>query len=106
MTVSLQPDASMEDAQRVLARFSLDGLYIKDRSVTAPISGGALTLIEVLRSLDAEEVKLADVGLRRPTLDDVFLSLTGHVAEDEGTNSTDTNEETDVNELVAMKETR
>ena len=104
--VSLQSEASMEDAQRVLARFSLDGLYIKDRSVTAPISGGAQTLTEVLRSLDSEGVKLADVGLRRPTLDDVFLSLTGHVAENEATTSTDINEDTGVNELVAMKETR
>jgi ABC-2 type transport system ATP-binding protein len=104
--VSLQSDANMEDAQRVLARFSLDGLYIKDRSVTAPISGGAQTLTEALRALDAEGVELADVGLRRPTLDDVFLSLTGHVAENEATTSTDINEETGVKELVAMKETR
>ncbi len=104
--VSLQSDANMEDAQRVLARFSLDGLYIKDRSVTAPISGGAQTLTEALRALDGEGVELADVGLRRPTLDDVFLSLTGHVAENEATTSTDINEETGVKELVAMKETR
>jgi len=34
-----------------------------------------------LRRLDAANIKLLDVGLRRPTLDDVFLSLTGHVAE-------------------------
>jgi len=102
--VSLQSDASMEDAQRVLARFSVDGLYIRDRSVTAPISGGAQTLTEALRALDSEGVKLADVGLRRPTLDDVFLSLTGHVAENEGTTSTDINEGTGVNELVAMEE--
>ncbi len=102
--VSLQSDASMEDAQRVLARFSVDGLYIRDRSVTAPISGGAQTLTEALRALDSQGVKLADVGLRRPTLDDVFLSLTGHVAENEGTTSTDINEGTGVNELVAMEE--
>ena len=104
--VSLHSEASMEDAQRVLARFSMDGLYVEGRSVTAPISGGAQTLTEALRALDSDGVKLADVGLRRPTLDDVFLSLTGHVAEDEGTTSTDMNEETGVNELVAIKETR
>lgn len=81
--VSLQPEASMEDAQRVLARFSVDGLYVEGRSVTVPVSGGAQTLTEALRSLDSEGVELADVGLRRPTLDDVFLSLTGHVSESE-----------------------
>jgi ABC-2 type transport system ATP-binding protein len=36
-----------------------------------------------LRELDARGVVVQDVGLRRPTLDDVFLSLTGHVAEEE-----------------------
>jgi ABC-2 type transport system ATP-binding protein len=36
-----------------------------------------------LRSLDSEGVKLRDVGLRRPTLDDVFLSLTGRMTDDE-----------------------
>jgi ABC-2 type transport system ATP-binding protein len=36
----------------------------------------------VLQRLGEREIKAADIGLRRPTLDDVFLSLTGHVAED------------------------
>jgi ABC-2 type transport system ATP-binding protein len=36
-----------------------------------------------VRSLDAAHVAIADVVLRRPTLDDVFLSLTGHSAEEE-----------------------
>ncbi len=81
IVVSLESEASIEDAQRVLARFSVGDVYIEDRTVTAPISGGAQTLTEALRSLDSEGVKLRDVGLRRPTLDDVFLSLTGRVAE-------------------------
>jgi len=52
------------------------------RTVTVPVSGGAAVLADALRRLDAEGVALDDVGLRRPTLDDVFLSLTGHAAED------------------------
>ena len=39
-------------------------------------------LLRVLQGFEAETVTVLDVGLRRPTLDDVFLSLTGHVAED------------------------
>jgi ABC-2 type transport system ATP-binding protein len=35
-----------------------------------------------LRSLDADGIGLNDVGLRRPTLDDVFLALTGHTSDD------------------------
>ncbi len=47
------------------------------RTLTAPAIDGAQTLMEVLRRLDTESVALDDVGLRRPTLDDVFLALTG-----------------------------
>ena len=48
------------------------------RRLTAPVRGGAGALVEALRNLDAAEVAVLDVGLRRPTLDDVFLTLTGH----------------------------
>ncbi|WP_269437711.1 MULTISPECIES: ATP-binding cassette domain-containing protein [unclassified Rhodococcus (in: high G+C Gram-positive bacteria)] len=48
--------------------------------VSIPAPGGAATLAEALRRLDAEEIPLADIGLRRPSLDDVFLTLTGHSA--------------------------
>jgi ABC-2 type transport system ATP-binding protein len=40
-------------------------------------------LADALRRLDGEGVGIDDVGLRRPTLDDVFLALTGHTAEAE-----------------------
>ena len=51
------------------------------RRITMPAPGGASALVEVIRALDAGGVRIADVGLRRPTLDDVFLTLTGHEAE-------------------------
>jgi ABC-2 type transport system ATP-binding protein len=56
------------------------------RSLTAAVDGGTDDLRSVLQQLDERGVKVADVGLRRPTLDDVFLSLTGHVAEEATTN--------------------
>ncbi|GMQ97802.1 MAG: daunorubicin resistance protein DrrA family ABC transporter ATP-binding protein [Acidimicrobiia bacterium] len=89
VVISLQANASMEDAQRVLTRFAVGDVHVEGRTVTAPISGGAQTLTEVLRSLDADDVALRDVGLRRPTLDDVFLSLTGHAAEVENETTTE-----------------
>jgi ABC-2 type transport system ATP-binding protein len=51
------------------------------RTLTAPVTGGAKALMELLRRLDDEGVELVDIGLRRPTLDDVFMTLTGHAAE-------------------------
>ncbi len=52
--------------------------------VTLPVgSDGPAILAEAVRRLDAEGVTLADLQLRRPTLDDVFLTLTGHATEAE-----------------------
>ncbi|MFF5716570.1 ATP-binding cassette domain-containing protein [Streptomyces buecherae] len=53
------------------------------RKVTVPVTGGAKLLAEVIRELDARGIEIDDIGLRRPTLDDVFISLTGHAAERE-----------------------
>ncbi|MEO6204830.1 MAG: ATP-binding cassette domain-containing protein [Mycobacteriales bacterium] len=51
------------------------------RTLTAPVTGGAADLSAALQGLMEASVEITDVGLRRPTLDDVFLSLTGHAAE-------------------------
>ncbi|MEI5103798.1 ATP-binding cassette domain-containing protein [Streptomyces sp. PmtG] len=51
------------------------------RKLTVPVAGGAKLLAEVIRELDARGIEIDDIGLRRPTLDDVFISLTGHLAE-------------------------
>ena len=50
------------------------------RRITAAVSGGVGVLKTVLNRLGEQEIKAVDIGLRRPTLDDVFLSLTGHAA--------------------------
>ena len=47
------------------------------RRITVPVHGGSSSLVDALRRLDAEGIVVQDVGLRRPTLDDVFLTLTG-----------------------------
>lgn len=57
------------------------GVEEHTRKITTPVSGGAKLLAEIIRELDLRGIEIDDIGLRRPTLDDVFLSLTGHVAE-------------------------
>jgi ABC-2 type transport system ATP-binding protein len=46
-------------------------------------SAGSVALVDAVRRLDQAGVETADLALRRPSLDDVFLSLTGHAAEEE-----------------------
>ena len=52
------------------------------RQISSPVSTGSAALFEVLKSLDSAGIHALDVGLKRPSLDDVFLSLTGHAAEE------------------------
>ena len=51
------------------------------RKITVPANGGAKRLAQVVRELDDAGIGIDDIALRRPTLDDVFLTLTGHAAE-------------------------
>ncbi|GAA3731294.1 ATP-binding cassette domain-containing protein [Streptomyces tremellae] len=60
------------------------------RRLTVPVTGGAKLLAEAIRELDARGIEIDDIGLRRPTLDDVFLSLTGHAAEEADDQGRDT----------------
>src|SRR5205085_1939756 len=53
------------------------------RHLVVPVTQGAQLLATVVRDLDAEHIPLDDLALRRPTLDDVFLALTGRAAEEE-----------------------
>jgi ABC-2 type transport system ATP-binding protein len=49
--------------------------------ITAPVPDGAAALIRVVREFDTAGIAVDDIALRRPTLDEVFLNLTGHTAE-------------------------
>lgn len=83
LELHVEPHGKAEDAAAVVARFGseqprADG----DRGiVTMPVSGGAGVLIDAVRELDAARIKILDIVLRRPSLDDVFMALTGHGAE-------------------------
>lgn len=45
--------------------------------ITLPVQGGTKSLVECIRALDTAQIEIADINLRRPTLDEVFLKLTG-----------------------------
>jgi ABC-2 type transport system ATP-binding protein len=79
--------ARLSDAARVLGDLAhaTPSVHEHMRRVSASVAGdrpAAAVLIEALRDLDGEGVSVLDVGVRRPTLDDVFLTLTGHAAQE------------------------
>ena len=69
-------------AAELLAGVGREAPRVESRSgdLTMPVRDGAATLITVVRALDDAGIALADIQLRRPTLDEVFLTLTGGVA--------------------------
>ncbi|TCO58345.1 ATP-binding cassette domain-containing protein [Actinocrispum wychmicini] len=76
--------ADLETAKSALGRVAVGEIQLDpgSRRVIVPVSGGSAALVDALTRLSEESVKVLDVGLRRPTLDDVFLALTGHEAEE------------------------
>jgi ABC-2 type transport system ATP-binding protein len=82
--VVLPSPAQLSTARSILDRLCLGDVQVDEqtRHLTAAVTGGTDTLRRALQLLDEGKVAVVDVGLRRPTLDDVFLTLTGHAAEE------------------------
>jgi ABC-2 type transport system ATP-binding protein len=82
-----------------------DGVQLDEqtRRLTAAVTGGVAVLKTTLQRLGEREIKAVDIGLRRPTLDDVFLSLTGHVAEEAEEILEQADEKGDVREKEAVR---
>ena len=72
----------VEQATKVLARHVNGEITAgaDERTLIGPVENAAKTLQAVLKDLADSGVELNDAGMRRPTLDDVFLQLTGHKA--------------------------
>ena len=71
--------------EEILARHGDGDIAVEEASRRLTVAAGEGTdrLFNVFRDLDQAGIGVDDIGLRRPTLDDVFLSLTGHVAEED-----------------------
>jgi ABC-2 type transport system ATP-binding protein len=80
----LANSADVRPAQTILGGLAVGEVQedMQTRKLTAPVTGGAEVLRKVLQHLADANIAVVDVGLRRPTLDDVFLTLTGHSAEE------------------------
>jgi ABC-2 type transport system ATP-binding protein len=85
LALTLAAGSSREEAIRALARYAIGEPQFdpEEGVLLVPVDSRTGLLASVIRDLDAAGVQLDDVALRRPTLDDVFLALTGHAAEAE-----------------------
>ncbi len=81
--VTIREAGRVQDAVVAIRSVSTGEPQVADARIWAPVTGGSTVLVDAIRALDAQGIEVDDLTLRRPTLDDVFLSLTGHAAEDE-----------------------
>jgi ABC-2 type transport system ATP-binding protein len=85
--VAVADPARLDDAGHILERLTANPPRLDrgSRRVTAPVAGGAGELGAVISYLDRAGIVVDEIGLRRPTLDEVFLALTGSAAPASGT---------------------
>ena len=84
LDVQVADGAQLERAAALVAPLGSERpqLDVDARRITMGVSGGAATLVQTVRLFDEAGVAISDLAVRRPSLDDVFLTLTGHAAGD------------------------
>jgi ABC-2 type transport system ATP-binding protein len=85
LDVHVQRQDQLAIAEEVLRSVASGPLRLlhDDAKASVPVANGVEALRTVLRELEGKGVDIVDIGLRRPTLDDVFMELTGHGASEE-----------------------
>jgi ABC-2 type transport system ATP-binding protein len=81
LEIRLDDSANAEAAARALMSMSDDPPSATGDLLTVSVRRRGGAIVEAVRRLDDAKVGVEDIALRRPTLDDVFLALTGHAAE-------------------------
>jgi ABC-2 type transport system ATP-binding protein len=82
LEVSLEPGADPDAAVATLEDMASERPAFEDGTLRVPVRQRTGAIAEAVRRLDDAGIGVADIALRRPTLDDVFISLTGHAAEE------------------------
>jgi ABC-2 type transport system ATP-binding protein len=91
ISLTVAPGSDLAAAQAVLAAHANEPPRTDQstRMVEAPVTAAARRMPEIVRDLDAAGVLLDDLAIRHPSLDDVFLTLTGHATDVQATGPAD-----------------
>lgn len=90
LEVHLRDKTDATTARDIMARHGMGEVAAPEggRELVVPVSHGTQALLGVVREFSEHNIDVADIGVRRPTLDDAFLTLTGHVAESDDAQET------------------
>ena len=78
--IRLVDSADLPVAAAALAAVGNEAPFVLDGTLTVPVSRHGRAVVDAVRRLDGAGVDIEDIATRHPTLDDVFLELTGHAA--------------------------
>jgi ABC-2 type transport system ATP-binding protein len=81
VTVVLAPTVAVDEVKGQLSSFGVVSLDGDGRTLEVKVADGSRALLEIVRALDGGGVEIESVAVREPSLDDVFLDLTGHRAQ-------------------------
>jgi ABC-2 type transport system ATP-binding protein len=81
--VRLERPAETEAAIAALGELTADTPWADDGTIHVPVHEHRGAIAAAVRRLDSERISIDDIAVRRPTLDDVFLTLTGHPSQRE-----------------------
>jgi ABC-2 type transport system ATP-binding protein len=84
LEVDVSKKSDIPKAIRTIAALVKGEPDVHGQRISAPVANGKVVVADAVRLLDRAKVQIEDLVVRRPTLDDVFLALTGHRAEEEG----------------------
>ncbi len=75
----------LASVEAIVRPFAIGAIRIEEQEalISIPVTKGVEALGSVMSELSAQNVDIVDIGLRRPTLDDVFMELTGHKTQEE-----------------------
>jgi len=83
LEIHLCDDDRGAEAVTALASIGSDRPFLEDGTVRVPVTERRGTIADAVRRLDEAGIAIDDISVSTPTLDDVFLTLTGHAAEQE-----------------------
>lgn len=81
--VEFKKDAHLKQVQHLVEKFATKKVTVDGDTIKVPVRDGSKGLLDIVRELDKAKIRPEAISLHRPSLDDVFLSLTGKKAEDE-----------------------
>lgn len=80
---TVDSESKVDAALLIAKKFSSKQPTAERATITMPAKNGSKSLLEVVRALDSAKISVESIALHRPSLDDVFLALTGEKAKDQ-----------------------